>query len=145
MGEARSVMRTLKEERDEIRGQLDAMQVRARVPTIYNTTLLRPADDATCYYQGRDTLYPWTGLLIRPILVGTHVCCLLRDIRRASLFLSCTRRLRTNLVFHLRYASQVLQIRSQCLHPINYRAFSLIQSSTITTCATFHIYTSYVW
>lgn len=30
MGEARSVMRTLKEERDEIRGQLDAMQVRLR-------------------------------------------------------------------------------------------------------------------
>lgn len=27
MGEARAVMRTLKEERDEIRGQLDAMQV----------------------------------------------------------------------------------------------------------------------
>lgn len=29
MGEARNVMRTLKEERDEIRGQLDSMQVLA--------------------------------------------------------------------------------------------------------------------
>lgn len=38
MGEARSVMRTLKEERDEIRGQLDAMQVRARAPTIDNVS-----------------------------------------------------------------------------------------------------------
>ena len=34
------------------------------------------------------------------------------------------------LVFHLRYASQVLQIRSQYLNPGNYRPFSFIQSST---------------
>lgn len=31
MGEARAVMRTLKEERDEIRSHLDGMQVRVRV------------------------------------------------------------------------------------------------------------------
>ena len=37
MGEARAVMRALKEERDEIKGQLDAMQVRACVPTMYAT------------------------------------------------------------------------------------------------------------
>ena len=37
------------------------------------------------------------------------------------------------LVFQQRYAFQVLQVRSQCLHPGNYRAFSLIQSSIITT------------
>ena len=35
------------------------------------------------------------------------------------------------LVSHLRYASQVLQTRSQYLDAGNYQAFSLIQSSTI--------------
>ena len=35
MGEARAVMRALKEERDEIRGQLDAMQVRSRLPSVF--------------------------------------------------------------------------------------------------------------
>ena len=36
------------------------------------------------------------------------------------------------LFSHLRYASQVLEIRSHYLKPGNYRALSLIQSSTIT-------------
>ena len=88
----------------------------------------------------RDTLYPWTGLPINSVLAGTHMCCLLRDKRRrADLFLSCTGRLRPSscvsgkpLVFHQRYAFQVLQIPSQCLNPGNYRIFYLIQSSIIT-------------
>ena len=68
------------------------------------------------YDQGRDTMYSWTGSSIKSVPVGPHACCLLRDRRREALFLSCTRRLRTKiaprwkkLVFHLRYASQVLQ------------------------------------
>ena len=84
-------------------------------------------------------MYPWTGLPIKSVLVGTHVCCLLRDRRRAALFLSCTGRLRPSscvsgktLVFHLRYVFQVLHIRSQCLDPGNYPAFNLIQGSIIT-------------
>ena len=36
------------------------------------------------------------------------------------------------LVFHPRYASQVLQIRCQYLNPGDFWAFCLIQSSTIT-------------
>ena len=50
------------------------------------------ADDAI---KVRDTLYPWTGL---SVLVDTHVSCLLRYKRRTVLFLSCTRRLRAELV-----------------------------------------------
>ena len=36
------------------------------------------------------------------------------------------------LVSRLRYASQVIQIRSQCLHPVGYRRFKVIQGHTIT-------------
>ena len=36
--------------------------------------------------------------LIKSVLVGTHVCCLLRDGRRAALFLSCTLETETKLV-----------------------------------------------
>ena len=54
--------------------------------------------DATCQDQGQDTLYSWTSLPIKPILVGTHLCCLLRNRKRAALFLSCTRRLKVKLV-----------------------------------------------
>ena len=39
-----------------------------------------------------------TGLPIKSALVGTHVCCLLRDRRGAALFLSCTWRFRAKLV-----------------------------------------------
>ena len=46
----------------------------------------------------RNTSYPWTGLPIKPVLVGTHVCCLLRDRRRATLFLLCTVETETKLV-----------------------------------------------
>ena len=66
--------------------------------------------------RGRDNLYPWTGVPIKSVIVGTHVCCSPRDRRRAALFLSCTGRLRPSsclsgkpLVFHIRYAFQVLQ------------------------------------
>ena len=45
-----------------------------------------------------DTLYPWTGLLSKFVLVGTHVCRLLRDRSRAALFLSCTLETETKLV-----------------------------------------------
>ena len=79
----------------------------------------------------------WQACLL--IIVGTHVCCLLRDRKKTALFLSCTRRLRARFVprwenpwFSVRYASQVLQIRLQYLNPGNYRAFSPIQSCTIT-------------
>ena len=44
------------------------------------------------------------------------------------------------LVFHPRYAPQVLQIRSQYLKPGNYGAFSLIQSSTITLAHSYEQY-----
>ena len=77
---------------------------------------------------------------IKSVLLGTHVCCLLRDIIGAVLFLSCTWVLRAKLVPRWgnpwlsiqRYASQVLQIRSQCLNPCKYRAVNLIRSSSIT-------------
>ena len=32
----------------------------------------------------RDTWYPWTDLLTKSVLVGTHVCCLLSDRRKSS-------------------------------------------------------------
>ena len=85
--------------------------------------------------QAGHFVYPWTGLPTMTVLVGTLVCCLLRDRRRAALFLSCAGRLSAlweTLVPHLRYAFQILQIRSQCLNPGNYWAFSLIQGSIIT-------------
>ena len=84
----------------------------------------------------RDTLYPSTGLPTKSGLVGTHVCCLLRDRRRAALFLSCRGRLRPSsyisgkpLVFHQKDAFQVLQIRFRCLYPGNYRASNLNQQA----------------
>ena len=76
---------------------------------------------------------------IKSAHVGTHVYCLLRDGRRAALFLwygeteTTLAPLWKTQVFHLRYAFQVLQIRSQCLNPGNYRAFNLIQDSSIIT------------
>ena len=72
-----------------------------------------PADDATCYDQGRDTLYSWTGLPIKSVLVGAHVCCLLRDRRRAVLFLSCTPRLRAKLVPRWWFSIQDTPIKYQ--------------------------------
>ena len=68
----------------------------------------------------RDTLYPWAGLPIKPALIGTHV-----DVRlETEEPLHSRRRLRPRqclsgkpLVFHLRYAFEVLQIRSQCQNP----------------------------
>ena len=87
-------------------------------------------------------MYTWTGLLIKPALVGTHV-----DVRfeiEESLYSFRARRgLRprsclsgTPLVFLLRYALQVLQIRSRCLNPGNYWVSNLIQSSIITFTST---------
>ena len=55
-------------------------------------------DQVGCCRQGRDTLHPWPGLPIISVVVGTHVCCLLRDRRRTAIFLSRTRRLRAKLV-----------------------------------------------
>ena len=88
----------------------------------------------------RVTLYPWTGLLIKSVLVHTHVCCWFIDRRRAVSFLSCTTETETTLVplwkitpgFPPKIRLQVLQIRSHCQNPGNYRAFNLIQSSIIT-------------
>ena len=65
---------------------------------------------------------------------------MLRARRRAALFVSCLVETESQaraslgkpLVFHLRYASQVLQIRSRYLNPEDHRAFSLIQSSITT-------------
>ena len=87
----------------------------------------------------RDTLCPWTGLLIKPALVGTRVDVRL-EIEESLYSFQARRRLRPRsylsgkpLVFHhLRYAFQVLIIRSQCQNPGNYRAFNLIQSNIIT-------------
>ena len=77
-------------------------------------------------------------LLSRYSLVLTCVVCL--DVEEEQLHYFRTRwRLRPSsclsgklLVFRLRYAFQVLQIRSQCPNPGNYRAFNLIRSSIIT-------------
>ena len=74
-------------------------------------------------------MYPRIGLPTKPAHVGTHVCCLLRDRRKAASFVSCMRRqarasLGKPLISHLRYASQVLQISSQYFNPGNSRAFS---------------------
>ena len=103
--------------------------------------LLRPS-------QGRDTLYPWIGLpIIKSVLIGTHVCCLLRAKTRAALFLSCTRRLRAKLVprggnswffIYNTNAPQVLQIRSQYMNLGHYRTFSPIQGSIITLLCSVH-------
>ena len=80
-------------------------------------------------------------LLGRYSLVLTHVCVICLETQENSSFIPFVHaRLKAKLVprrgnpwfFHLKYASQVLQIRSQYLSQDNYRAFSLIQSSTIT-------------
>ena len=46
----------------------------------------------------RDTLYPWAGLPIKSVLVGTHVRGLHRDRRQAALFRSCKVETETKLV-----------------------------------------------
>ena len=77
---------------------------------------------------------------VKSVLVGTHVCCLLRDGKIAALFLSCTRGQRAELElagktpgFHLlRNAPQVLQTPSKYLNPGSFCALSLIQGSIIT-------------
>ena len=87
-----------------------------------------------------DTLYPWTGLLIKPGLVGTHVCCLLRDRRRAALSLSCTTETETTLMPLWKtpgFSSKIRRPSTTNTIPVpeppgNYRAFNLIQSSIIT-------------
>ena len=79
-----------------------------------------------CYDQGRGTLYPWTGLPIQSVLAGTHVCCLVRDRKRAALALSrapgdgepqARASLGKALVFHPRYASQLLKNTVSILAP----------------------------
>ena len=70
-------------------------------------------------------------------LIPTFVVCL--EIEEEQFYsFHARRRLRPRscfsgkpLVFHLRYAFQVLQIRSQCQNSGIYRAFNLIKSSTI--------------
>ena len=47
-----------------------------RNPTIYETPNIRRP--VSSYRIPQTTLYPWTGLLIKPALVGTHV-----DVRLA--------------------------------------------------------------
>ena len=88
-------------------------------------------------HAGERRLHPWTGLpiLSRYSLVLTFVCCLLIEEEQLYSF-RARRRLRPRsclsgkpLVFHRRYAFQVLQIRSQCLNPGNYRAFNLIHTN----------------
>ena len=46
----------------------------------------------------RDTLYPRIGLPIKSVLVCTQVSCLLRDRRRAVLFIWCTAETEIKLV-----------------------------------------------
>ena len=53
--------------------------------------------------------------------------------------------LRKPLVFHLRYASQVQQIRSQQLNQGNCRAFNLIRGSIITLAHSDQPYTQILW
>ena len=36
--------------------------------------------------KGRDTLYPWTGLPIESVLVGTHVCFVCVEIKKEQLY-----------------------------------------------------------
>ena len=73
------------------------------------------------------------------VLVVTHLFgCL--DIEIIALFLPCTKETEPGarclalkpLVSHLRYASQVIPIRSQYLFPGNYRPFKDIQGNTVT-------------
>ena len=62
----------------------------------------------------RDTMYPWTGLLIKSVLVGTPVCCfLIIEIEEEDQLYSFHARWRLSqsssvsgkpLVIHLRYA-----------------------------------------
>ena len=76
------------------------------------------------------------------VLVGTHVCCLLRDRRRAALFLFPRWTEKTCEMAkghqgtipgsHIRYASQVLPIRFLYLIPGIYPTFPYHNSSTIT-------------
>ena len=87
----------------------------------------------------RDTLYPWTGLPIKSVAVGTYVCCLLRGIIIITLFLSYTVQTETKLVrlwktpgFHLDTPSKYYKYDPSCLNPGNYRDFRLIQGSIIT-------------
>ena len=80
-------------------------------------------------------------LLSRSSLALTHECCLLRDTRRAAFlpFVHAETESQARasmgkpLGFYLRHASQVQQmLSSHYLNPGNYRAFSLIQGSSIT-------------
>ena len=57
-----------------------------------------PAVDATCQYQGSGQFVSLGCFAHKLVLVGIHVCRLLRDGIRAALFVSCTRRLRAKLV-----------------------------------------------
>ena len=57
-----------------------------------------PAGSLVLRSRSGHFVYPLTGLPIEQARVGTHVCCLLRDKRRITLFLSCTWRLRVRLV-----------------------------------------------
>ena len=77
-------------------------------------------------------------------------CLLLRDKRRVDLFLSFVHaetesKARASfgkpLVFHLRYASQVLHARFPCLNPDNHRPLRLIQNITMSRArGTWYIY-----
>ena len=80
------------------------------------------------------------------------MCCLLRDKRTTALFLvheetenQARASLGKLLVLHRRYASQVLQIRSQYLNPGNYRTFSLIRSITIALAHSDESYMQKYW
>ena len=85
----------------------------------------------------REILYPWTGLPIKPVLVGTHfVACL--EIEE-QLYLSYTTETETTLVplwitpgfpprIRLPSTTNTIPVQNQG----NYRAFNLIQSSSIT-------------
>ena len=64
---------------------------------------------------------------------------MVKDRRRTALFLSCTAETETRLVrlwktpgFPPKICQVLQKLRSQCLNPVNYRAFNLIHGSIIT-------------
>ena len=82
----------------------------------------------------RETLHPWTSLPIKSVLVGIHVCCLLRDRRRADLFLSYKVETEAKLRVRLWKAPPKIRLPSTTnTIPGSYRAYNLIQGGSIQT------------
>ena len=79
-------------------------------------------------------MYPLLGLPVEKVFVGTHVCRMPKRLKKSRFIpFEHDKRLRARLVprwenpliFHPRYASHVLRIPYQRLHPGNYRPFGL--------------------